>query len=211
VHSGWRGESAARKHGEPQNIARRSSVHIVVGGGLHTQRSYPPDIATKAAEQIADDFMRDATADRWGAMGEIGTSKEMHADERKVLQAVSMVHQRTGLPIFTHTPHDGLSKCALAQLELFESQGVNPRSVCIGHLSDITDDPRAETHKLIARRGAFVGFDTVGHQGQPTPPDSQKVGMVLAMIEAGYEDQVLLSSDFWNKSELKATSAPGLP
>jgi phosphotriesterase-related protein len=194
-----------------RKIAMRTDVHIVVGGGLHTRGNYPPDIATKTAEQIADDFLRDAATDRWGAMGEIGTSsKEMHPDERKVLQAVGLVHQRTGLPIFTHTPHDGCSKCALDQLDIFESQAVNPRSVCIGHLSDITDEPRAETQKAIAKRGAFVGFDTVGHQGQPTPPDSRKVAMILAVIEAGYEDRVLLSSDFWNKSELKANSGAGI-
>jgi phosphotriesterase-related protein len=193
-----------------KKIAMRSNVHIVVGGGLHTKSNYPAQIATKTAEQIADDFLADASADRWGAMGEIGTSKEIHPDERKVLQAVSIVHQRTSLPIFTHTPHDGCSKCALEQLDIFESHGVSPRSLCIGHLSDITDDPRAETHKAIAKRGAFVGFDTVGHQGQPTPPDSAKVGMILAVIEAGYADHVLLSSDFWNKSELKANSGAGI-
>lgn len=193
-----------------RKIARRTKVHIVVGGGLHTKPSYPPEIATRTAEEIADDFMRDAVADRWGAMGEIGTSKEMHPDERKVLQAVSILHRRTGLPIFTHTSHDGCAQCALDQLALFEAEGVSPQSVCIGHLSDITDDPRAETHKAIAKRGAFVGFDTIGHQGQPTPPDSLKVVMIVALIEAGHEDRVLISSDFWNKSELKATSGAGI-
>ena len=67
-----------------------------------------------------------------------------------MLHAVSKVHLRTGLPIFTHTPHEGCSKCALDQLDILESQGVNPRILCIGHLSDIRDDPRAELHKTIA-------------------------------------------------------------
>lgn len=34
--------------------------------------------------------------------------------------------------------------------------------------------------------------------------------MVVAVIEAGYEDHVLLSSDFWNKSELKANAGAGI-
>ena len=157
-----------------KTISTRSGMHIVAAGGLWTQPAYPPDIAQKTADQIADDFLRDASAERWGALGEIGTSLTMHPDEVKVLHAVSKVHLRTGLPIFTHTPHQGCRQCALDQLDILESQGVNPRILCIGHLSDITDDPRAETHKAIAKRGAFLGFDTVGHQ--ITQPDSKKVG-----------------------------------
>ena len=126
-----------------------------------------------------------------------------------MLRAVSKFHLRTGLPIFTHTPHEGCRKCALDQLDIFESMGVNPKLVCIGHLSDIMDDPRAETHKALAKRGAFVGFDTVGHQ--LTQGDSKKLGMILAVLEAGYEDQVLLSSDFGNSAvgELKANGGAG--
>ena len=65
---------------------------------------------------------------------------------------------RTGLPIFTHTPHEGCRQCALEQLEVIESMGVNPRLICIGHLADITDDPSAELHKQLAGRGAFLGL-----------------------------------------------------
>ena len=85
--------------------------------------------------------------------------------------------------------------------------GVNPRLVCIGHLADITDDPRAETHKALAKRGAFLGFDTVGHQ--ITQGDAKKVAMIVAVIDAGYEDHVLLSEDFANEQELKANGGAG--
>ena len=131
----------------------------------------------------------------------------MHPDERKVLRASCLVHQRTGLPLFTHTPHDGCSSCAIEQLDIIEEMGVDPRLVCIGHLADIRDDPGAEVHIALARRGAFLGFDTVGHQ--ITQGDAEKVQMIVSVIDAGYEDHVLLSADFAREAELKAKGGAG--
>jgi phosphotriesterase-related protein len=188
-------------------MAARSAVHIVVAGGYWTQPGYPPEIAKMTEDEIAAELMRDAAAERWGAMGEIGSSMTMHADERKVLRACCQVHLKTGLPIFTHMPHAGCKPCGAEQLDVIEAMGVDPRLVCIGHLSDITDDPRAETHKAIAKRGAFLGFDTVGRR--LAQPDSKKLEMVLALIDAGYEDHILLASDFAEAVELKANHGVG--
>jgi phosphotriesterase-related protein len=193
-----------------RTISTRSGVHIVAAGG-YFKAPYPPQIAQKSEEEIAAELVQDAAAERWGAFGEIGTSMELQADEQKVLRAVSKAHARTGLPIFTHTEHQGCASCALAQLDLFEAQGVNAQNLCIGHMSDILDDPKAETHKTVARRGVFVGFDTVGHQmlQGPKATDAMKVKMVVALIEAGFEDYVLLSSDFAHQQCLKSTWGAG--
>ena len=200
---------------KPANVRRISEqvasagVHIVLSDALWTQPAYPPDIPGKSEDQIADEFVRDAAAQRWGALGELGSSMEMHPDERKVFRAVSKVHLRTGLPIFTHMPHEGCKKCGMVQLEIFESMGVNPRSVCIGHLADIRDDPKAETQIAIAKRGAFVGFDTVGHTTGPLARGDDMARMALSILEAGYEDQLLLSADGTSEQERKANGGAG--
>ena len=197
-----------------RTVAARSGMSIVLGGGYY-RAPYPEEVARMTEDQITDQLVQDANVQRWGAFGEIGTSLEMHPDERKMLRAVSKAHLRTGVPIFTHTPHEGCAKCALEQLDIYESQGVNLRNLCIGHLTDIkpADDPRGEAHKAIAKRGAFLGFDTVGHPlnlpGIPDIPEAQKVKMVLAVLEAGYEDHLLLSADFYNATELKANWGNG--
>ena len=117
------------------------------------------------------------------------------------------VQPRLGLPLFTHNPHEGCRSCPIEQLDSIESMGVEPRVVVLGHLSDITDDPTAETHKALARRGAFIGFDTVGHQiGQG---DARKVQMVVACIDAGFDNHVLLSADLPAERELKANAGAG--
>jgi phosphotriesterase-related protein len=180
-----------------KKIATESAVNIVMGGGYFVT-PYPKDVIQMSEDQIADHLSQDAKTQSWGAFGEIGSSMEMHPDERKMHRAVAKAHLRTGLPIFTHTPHESCAKCALDQMEIHESLGVNPQKLCIGHVGDILDDPRAETHKSIAKRGAFVGFDTVGHfiPSAPTSGDFMKVRMILALLDAGYENHILLSSDF---------------
>lgn len=178
-----------------KTIALRSGIHVVLASGYYLKARYPPDVATKTEDEIAEDLIRFARAERWGALGEIGMSPiTMHPDERKVLRACCKVNVRTGLPIFTHMPHEGCRPCGREQLDVIESVGVNPRQVCIGHLADIHDDPRAETHKALAKRGVFLGFDTVGRQTLG-PPDSVKLRMLMEVLDAGYEDHVLLSSD----------------
>jgi len=198
-----------------KRIAAESGVHIVASGGYYMQRNYPAEIATKSADQIADDLVRDARSDRLGAFGEIGQQTgELTPDERKVFTAVGKAHLRTGLPIFTHNayfgnipvnppvPHDA----ALRQLDVLEAAGAKPDKIAIGHVCCL-DDPKAEIAKQVARRGAFVGFDRVTI---PTLPDSKRVVMVLALIEAGYAANLLLSSDFSQERSLKKNGGAGL-
>ena len=178
-------------------------LYIIVAGGPF-KTPYPPEITQKTADQIADDLVQQAAAQRWGAMGEIGTSMigpamDMHPDERRALTAVAKAHVRTGLPIFSHVEHVGCAKCAFDQLNLFESQHVDPKHLVIGHLSDIKpgSEPLGQTAKAIAKRGAFVGFDTVGREMRGSMnPEAGKVKYVLEMLMAGYEDHLLFSSDF---------------
>ena len=194
-------------------MATRSDVRIVLGGSYFLQARYPEEIVAMAQDEITAHMVEQAARERWGALGEVGSSfPAMHDDERKVIAATAQVHVQTGLPIFTHVPHESCPTCAIDQLDIYEAQGVDMAHLCIGHQSTIkrSDDPTWETHKEIARRGAFVGFDTVGHRmASSFIPERQKVDMILNMIEAGYEDHVLLSADFANTTQIKANWGNG--
>jgi len=196
---------------EMRALSSRSNMHIVLGGGYY-RAPYPPDVAKMTDDQLAEQFYQDAVEQRWGAIGEIGTSLETHPDERKVMRAVAKLHVRTGLPIFTHNPHESCPKCALEQLDLYQKNGVNMANLCIGHLSTVKldDDPRGETLKEVAKRGAFIGFDTVGHRmTQSHIPEVQKVKMFKMMLEAGYAKNLLLSGDFAQPDNIKANWGNG--
>ena len=188
-------------------IAEKAGVHVVASGGYYLQTTYPPEVSTQSEEQLVEGLVRDAAKYRWGAFGEIGSSPEMTRDERKIFSVMAKAQIRTALPLFTHTSHNGCKACAIDQLNIFEKAGCNLRSICIGHLSDISDDPQADTHKAIAKRGAILGYDTVGHR--IAQGDAKKVALLLKVLEAGYEDSIRLSSDFASDPEFKAAGGAG--
>jgi phosphotriesterase-related protein len=111
----------------------------------------------------------------------------MTPDERKVFRAIGRAHVSTNIPIFTHTGIPG--KAAIEQLDILEDQGVDPRKVVIGHLGNLVD-PNVYVHKTLCRRGAYVGFDRQGGNN-----DAQQVPMVLALIDAGFENNLMFSAD----------------
>jgi len=188
-------------------ISERTGLHVIASGGYYLQTTYPPEVSTQSEEQLVDGLVRDAARLRWGAFGEIGSSPTMTNDERKVFRVMAQAVKRTNLPLYSHTPHSGCKGCALEQLDIFTKSGVDMNKICIGHLSDIFDDPNADTHKTIAKAGGWLGFDTVGHR--LGPGDSVKVGMILKLIEAGFEDRILLASDFASEPETKANGGAG--
>jgi phosphotriesterase-related protein len=178
-----------------RQLSLSSGMPIVAGGGFYTQPFYPREIGTMSEEQVFQALMEQAQADPIGAFGEIGSWDYMTKDERKVFRAIGCAHLATNIPIFTHTGIPG--KSALEQLDIIEDVGVDPKHVVIGHLGNLVD-PNTEVHRAICRRGAFVGFDRQGG-----PNDDAVVPIVMSLIDAGYADHLLFSSDFANASQLK--------
>jgi len=170
-----------------RQASMKSGVPVVAGAGFYAEPFYPKEIATMSEEQIVQALIKQADEDPAGAFGEIGSWDEITATERKVFRAVGKAHVATNLPIFTHTGIPG--KSALEQLDILEDAGVNPNRVVIGHLGNLVD-PTVYVHKTICRRGAYVAFDRQGGNG-----DAQQVPLVMALLEAGYADRLMFSSD----------------
>jgi phosphotriesterase-related protein len=184
-----------RDIGVLRQLSLRSGMPIVAGGGFYTQPFYPPEISTMSEELVFRALIEQAKADPIGAFGEVGSWDYITKDERKVFRAIGRAHLATNIPIFTHTGIPG--KSALEQLDILEDVGVDPKHIVIGHLGNLVD-PNTEVHRSICRRGAFVGFDRQGG-----PNDDPVVPIVMSLIDAGYADNLLFSSDFSNASALK--------
>ena len=189
-------------------IAARSEVRIVMAGGYFEDIGfaiYPVRVAEASEDELVEELVADAAAQRWGAFGEIASSLQMRPDERKVHRAIARAHLRTGLPIFTHTPHESCPSCAMEQMDVIEGAGVDLSHVVIGHMATIkAEDYPLATHAAVARRGAFVGLDTLGHEmGRSDIPAAAKVRMVQDLLEAGLKDHILFSSDMGNVRQFK--------
>jgi phosphotriesterase-related protein len=170
-----------------RQVAMKSGVPIVAGGGFYAQPFYPKEISTMSEDDIVRALIKQADDECLGAFGEIGSWDEITKDERKVFRAVGRAHVATNIPIFTHTGIPG--KSALEQLDILEDSGVQPNRVLIGHLGNLVDS-NVYVHKTLCRRGAFIGFDRQGGNN-----DAQQVPMVMALLEAGFADHLMFSAD----------------
>ena len=184
-----------RNIGFLRQLSSRSGMPIIASGGFYAQPFYPREIASMSEDQIIAALIEQAEADPIGAFGEIGSWDYITKDERKVFRAIGRAHLATNIPIFTHTGIPG--KSALEQLDILEDVGVDPKHVVIGHLGNLVD-LNTEIHRAICRRGAFIGFDRQGG-----PNDDAVVPIVMSLIEAGYADHLMFSSDFSSGTALK--------
>jgi phosphotriesterase-related protein len=148
----------------------------------------------------------DGTPIRPGIIGEIGTSQFLTPNEEKVLRAAARAQARTGLPICIHPYFRDGKRHALKILDILEEEGVSLEQVIICHM-DGNLDP--EYHKMIARRGAYLEYDTFGKeytrtdQSYEMPKDTQRVRAIADMIENGYLEHILVSQDVCFKIDLQ--------
>jgi len=184
-----------------RRISQRSGLPIVASAGFYTQPFYPADIGSWSEDRVFEAVMKQVRANPTGALGEIGSWDYITKDERKVFRAIGRVHKATNVPIFTHTGIPG--KSALEQLDILEDAGVDPKRVVIGHLGNLAD-PNTEIQRAIIRRGAFIGFDRQGGQG-----DASVVPMVVSLVAQGYADHLMFASDFSSPRDLKKNGGAG--
>jgi phosphotriesterase-related protein len=109
-------------------------------------------------------------------------------DVERVFSAAAEAHQRTGVPITTHS--DAAARGGTAQQDALARLDVPLDRVVIGHSGDSLD---IDYLRGLADRGSFLGFDRFGmeHVGR----DSDRVRMLLALLDAGYADRIVLSHD----------------
>lgn len=186
-----------------RTVSERTGVNIVCSTGFYFGERIPAWVHAKSIEELAELFVHDLTAGidetgvRAGVMGELGTSRgEILPVEAKVLRAAARAQRRTGAAIMTHASYGTM---ALEQLDILESEGADLERVAIGHC-DVYMPP--ETVIEVARRGAWVVFDTIGkeqwedHGGTVyRRPDEDRLRVILDLVGAGFGHRAMLASD----------------
>jgi phosphotriesterase-related protein len=200
-------------------ISRASGVLIVAGAGNYVAGAIPAWVAAldpaALAERIVGDLVTgaDGTTIRCGVIGEVGAgSFPTEPVERRSLQAAAIASSRTGAAIVAH-PAPGTAS-ATEVLDVLLGAGADPGRVCIAHIDErLRDDVRA-VRELLAR-GCTIGYDTFGREAyyQPRdrqhPTDTQRIEMLLRLIDAGLEERIVLSQDLCMRIDLGAFGGPG--
>ena len=197
-------------------LSQRSNVHLVAAAAYYTRPSYPAGTDTIGEEALADLIVRGAADARLGAFGELGVvndEADLDAVERKVFRAFGRAQARTNLPIFTHNNYSTGANVpmdmALRQLDALEAGGGNPKSIALGHVCCL-DEPMVDVAKRVARRGAFIAFDRVTRQ-QQWVSDEHRIVMLKALLDAGLERSILLSSDYIGRVNTAVGEVNGYP
>lgn len=126
-------------------------------------------------------------------------------DVERVLRAVARAHNRTGVPITTHT--HAPTRRGLDQQRIFQEEGVDPGRVVIGHSNETTDLDYLE--QLISN-GSYVGFDRCGLH-LVVDLESQ-LDTLAELCRRGYADRVVFShdrhcrSDWFTEAEVESVA-----
>jgi len=201
----------ARMGRDPVGLRRVSEtldLHIVMGSGRYREPWYEPELGRIPTSELADRFVAEIeqgvgdTGIRPGIIGELGADRDfLSPAEERVLRAGARAHRRTGLPI---TLHARFGKVGLRQLDVLEEEGVALGRVIVGH-SDT--DPDLDYHEALARRGAWVQFDTI--RGRFPFTIERRVRYILEARLRGFLDRILLSHDVCAQSHLVAFGGSG--
>ncbi|HJW21484.1 MAG TPA: hypothetical protein VJ506_03550 [Candidatus Limnocylindrales bacterium] len=193
-------------------LARATGLNLVISAGWYRDAYYPPtlDVDRRSVDSLADELVAEievglpvagqAEPVRPGIIGEIGTDKPwLTAREERVHRAVARAARRTGLAITTHAV---MSPVGLAQLDVFEAEGVDPGRVVIGHADSY---PIPEHWLEIVRRGASLELDFLGMSFTPMERHGEPriVDLLLDLLSRGHDDRVLLSQDVCHNQQLR--------
>lgn len=200
-----------RKPERLRALSEASGIEIVCSTGYYTEPYYPPGdvLQRRSVNEITDLFLGEiqngiaGTGIRPGLIGEIGTSQGWVSPlEERVHRAAARAQRVSGLPLATHTLYH---KAGQHQLDIFAEEGVDPARICIGHCDTF---PSLSYCESIAKRGAYVSLDNIGHD-LPGHEDAVRK-LLLALIERGYARQILLSQDMGQLPELGCRGGRGL-
>jgi len=179
-----------------EEISRKSGMQIVVCTG---QRLFLPELQDRTTEQLTEFFIKEieqgieGTAIKAGVIKAASEFGGVRVFEERVLRAAARASRATGVPIETHT--NSHLRGGLQQAAIFESEGVSPTRVSLGH-SDDTDD--MEYLIGLAKRGYTLGMDHAfwGMAPGATLPWQKRVESVKRLIDAGFNDKLFFSNDW---------------
>jgi phosphotriesterase-related protein len=106
--------------------------------------------------------------------------------ETKILRAAASAGRMTNAVIGSHTIR---GRVVLRQLEIIEEEGYTPERFIWIH-TQAESDPGL--HLEVAKRGAWLEFDAIGSENFS---DEYFIERILALLEAGFAEQILLSHD----------------
>jgi phosphotriesterase-related protein len=179
-----------------EEVSRKSGIQIVActGHWLDPSRS----MASRSIDELVSFFRHEIEQGIEGTNVRAGVIKVATDREgvtpfiEKALRAAARTSKATSVPIETHTYSP--DRIGEKQAAIFESEGLDPAKVCIGH-SDDNDDIGYLTG--LARRGYTVGMDHLPLGIRSPVSWHTRAERVKQLVDAGFGRKIFLSNDWY--------------
>ncbi|MGQ0550083.1 MAG: phosphotriesterase family protein, partial [Armatimonadota bacterium] len=176
---------------------------------------HPEFVAEKTIDELAQGIIVEltdgvgATGIRTGLIKASVSRPVLEGPEEKCSRAVARAQRATGATITTHTSASSRfeitgGNAGIPFLDLFESEGVDPRRVIIGHTDENADIRNLEA---LCCRGVYVQFDVIGKFHWML--DETRADLVMELVARGFADHLLFSTDRNRKFELRSWGGVG--
>lgn len=203
-------------------ISRATGVNIVMGAGYYVGASHPPGLKTNTVEDIAKEIVRDITTGvgktgvKAGVIGEIGCSYPIHEMEVRVLKATALAQRETGAPVNVHPGQSQSSPMEI--VELLREHDANISHTAMSHVGN-RHGLDTDLTVTLAETGCYIDYDSFGNYQNPIVlpektfyalSDWGRIQCIKELIEQGFLDQILISHDVFNKTDLHRYGGFGL-
>lgn len=193
-----------------KDAAQQTGVQIIASTGFHKFMFYPDDhwIYSADADELTELFIDELDNGMYvdgerswpieqisAKAGLIKTASDIEGvggPYYRLFKAAAQAASATGAPIMSHTE---LGKGALDQIKLLTDYGLNPDQLIICHLDRKMDNADYMLH--VASTGVYIELDTIGRPKYHS--DDEEIKLILKLIHAGYENQILLGLDTTRK------------
>lgn len=175
-----------------QRLAENTSLQIVAPTGVYRDAYIPDSLRETSEQELADLWTAELTQGIEGSFVRAGFIKLAMSDdgpttlEIRNLKAAARASQDTGAVIASHTIGGTVAQ---QEMNVLEEAGLDLHRFIWVHAQT---ESNMDILLHAAQRGAYLELDSVGAPYQSQP---ELLNMAVALIEAGFADQLLLSHD----------------
>ncbi|XP_002735322.1 N-acetyltaurine hydrolase-like [Saccoglossus kowalevskii] len=203
-----------------KQYSEATGVNVVSGTGFYLAGDYSSQRAefdiihrlqSQSEEEICKMLMNDILegADgsdiRCGVIGEVASSYPIPDVEKKVLRATAAAQNELGCPVILH-PED-YPDAPYEIMRVFQEAGGDSKNTVMSHLDYCFFKP--EEFVEFSKLGTFMELDFFGCETSYWQfndidflTDAQRIQLVKALVEEGYEDRIVIAHDIHTRHRL---------
>jgi phosphotriesterase-related protein len=177
-------------------------------------------------ERVAEEIVRDIevgvddTGIRAGMIGEIGCSWPLENSEKVSLRGAARAQKQTGAGL---NIHPGRSPDAPFEIiEILDKAGADISRVAMSHIERTIAEH--DTRVKLAKTGCYIEYDFFAFEGwypcrfvvseanpirADLPSDHERINQIMALVDEGFLNQILISHDHLYKIRMCRYGGPG--